>query len=91
MISISVDAVKLSQMKSKQIEELTETTDKINAICSKTTQVLNDVGRYFKFLVDNPLEKYIPKGKLFNGRTYYDYEREFTMYYNMIESQGASA
>lgn len=72
-------------MKSAQLEQLTEITDKINVICSKTTQILNDVGRFYKFLLDNPLEKYIPKGRLFNGRNYYDYEREFTMYYNMID------
>lgn len=77
-------------MKSTQQEQLDELTDKISVIVSKTAQVLDDVGRHLKFLVDNPLEKFIPKGKLFNGRNYYDYAREFSMYYNMVENKGAA-
>lgn len=87
---ISVDAVKLNELRIAQKEQLTEVTDKISVICSKTTQTLNDVGRFYKFLVDNPLEKFIPKKKLFNGRTYYDYEREFSMYYKMIENNNGA-
>lgn len=50
----------------------------------RTLHWLDTVQKYVKFKWQNPLKKYIPLSKSFNGHNYYDYEREFLMYYNMI-------
>lgn len=72
------------KLKQKQIENVAEIMDKTTMICSNTKEILNNIERYYKFMKENPMRKYVPKTKLFDGLTYYDYEREFLLYYNMI-------
>lgn len=85
----SVDEAKIKAMKMKQNDDLTRLTDEAAVIGSNTLEIMNTNSRYFKFLLENPLRKFIPKSKLFNGLTYPDFEREFMLYYNMIAAKGS--
>ena len=88
-IFFSVDEAKIKAMKIKQNDDLTRLMDEAAVIGSNTLEIMNTNSRYFKFLLENPLRKFIPKSKLFNGLTYPDFEREFMLYYNMIAAKGS--
>lgn len=57
----------------------------MGAICSNIHRILENYQRYRQFIDDNPITKYIPQSETFNGKTYQTYEREFMMYYKMIQ------
>lgn len=86
----TVDELRLAQMRRQQIDALTELGDEASNIGSNTAFILDDIDRYIKFINENPLRKYIPKHKLFNGQSYQVYETEFMMYYKMINQGGRS-
>lgn len=82
---ISVDESKLNIQKTQQDDQLAEITDEAAAMCANIHRVFNNIQRYVKFINENPLSKFIPKTETFNGKTYIEYEREFMMYYKMIQ------
>lgn len=84
---ILVDFDYFKQRKRNQIDSIAQSTDKAAKANSKTLHMLDDVGRYVRFKKENPLRKYVPAKELFNGLSYSEYEREFLLYYNMIESR----
>lgn len=71
--------------KNQQNELLAELTDETFAICSNIHRIFHTIDRYMKFIKENPLSKLVPATDIFNGKTYQEYEREFMMYYKMIE------
>lgn len=84
---IVVDMTRLDDMKRRQIEAITEILDETQRIGQINKAVLQRLQKYMDFLKENPLRKYIPKSRLFNGRCYQEYEDEFMMYYNIIVAQ----
>lgn len=84
-LSFSVDESKLTFQKNQQNDALAEITDETAAICSNIHRIYRDIDRYNRFNSTNPLSKFVPKTETFNGKTYQDYEREFMMYYKMIQ------
>lgn len=85
-----VDEAKLSTKKNQQNESLAELTDETFAICANIKRIFCTIDRYMKFIKENPLSKFVPKTDIFNGKTYQEYEREFLMYYKMIEKPEGS-
>lgn len=83
-ILIHVDVEKFNQMKRHQMEKLTEILDSTGNIQKVITDAMRKLEIHLKFLIDNRLRKYIRKSRLFNGRSYHEYETEFMMYYNMV-------
>lgn len=83
--SLSVDEPKLKMLQSQQNDVLAEMTDETSAICANTHRIIHNIERYKQFINENPLGKWIPKTETFNGKTYPEYEREFMMYYQMIQ------
>lgn len=77
-------------MRSEQNNELAQTSDEISAICSNSRQVFRAIDRYVQFIAENPMGQHIPVTDTFNGKSYQDYEREFLMYYNMLEKTNAN-
>lgn len=83
--SLTVDLSKLRMLQSQQNDTLAEMTDETAAVCANIYRILHNVERFKQFINENPLSKWIPKKETFNGKTYQEYEREFMMYYNMIQ------
>lgn len=83
--NISVDKDKLTLMKNQQNDALAELTDDTSAIIANIHEIFYDVDRYINFIKENPLRKWVPKSESFNGKSYDDYEREYMMYYKMIQ------
>uniref|UniRef100_A0A8D8BZ65 (northern house mosquito) hypothetical protein n=1 Tax=Culex pipiens TaxID=7175 RepID=A0A8D8BZ65_CULPI len=65
-------------------ERICEQLDEIDAISGNTRQIIEKSRVYYDFVLANPLRKYVPPKKLFNGRNYREYESEYLMYYRMI-------
>lgn len=74
-------------MKRKMLNAVTESTDNTHKIYAKTKQIQDRSQRYVNFMMENPLRKFIPEKKLFNGLSYQEYEREFLLYYNMLKTE----
>lgn len=72
--------------KDQHLDYLTEVFDKTAAICKTNRQTLRSIVNQIEFMSNNPLPKFIPKTKLFNGRNYQDYENEYMMYYNIYKN-----
>lgn len=72
-------------LQSQQNDTLAEMTDETSAICANIHRIIHNIERYKQFINENPLGKWIPKEETFNGKTYQEYEREFMMYYKMIQ------
>lgn len=70
---------------SQQNDSLAEVTDETSAICTNIYRTFENIERTTKFISENPLSKWVPKKETFNGKTYQEYEREFMMYYKMIQ------
>ncbi|GAB0100782.1 hypothetical protein DMENIID0001_168690 [Sergentomyia squamirostris] len=49
-----------------------------------TADELTKAESYFSFLMENPLKKFVPTTKKFNGHTYQEYETEFDIHYRQI-------
>lgn len=89
MKPIEIDEEQLAKMKCRQIEEITEIIDETTHIAQIRDVCLQRLGKYMEFLKTNPLRKYIPKSRLFNGRSYQEYEEEFMLYYNIVVAHKA--
>lgn len=79
-----VDSARYHQLWKANHEKICQHLDEIEAIASNTQQVIGKGRIYYNFVLANPLRKYVPPKKLFNGRNYREYESEYLMYYRMI-------
>ncbi|XP_062550929.1 augmin complex subunit dgt5 [Armigeres subalbatus] len=79
-----VDNALYHQLWKANHEKICQHLDEIEAIASNTQQVVEKGRVYYNFVLANPLRKYVPSKKLFNGRNYREYESEYLMYYRMI-------
>jgi hypothetical protein len=84
-----VNKSKLKRLDTENSETITELLDQIDVITINCNRTIAIVQKYYDFLVTNPLRNYVPLSKLFNGRTYREYEAEYMMYYRIL--RGAQA
>lgn len=82
--TVSVDGERYRQLWAANHERICEQLDEIDAISGNTRQIIEKSRIYYNFVLANPLRKYVPPKKLFNGRNYREYEGEYLMYYRMI-------
>lgn len=75
----------LKEEQQQYANETVELIDKMAVIDVIIDRKLMVAQKYYRFLSQNPLGKFIPKGKTFNGRSFQDYEEEFLLYYNMLQ------
>lgn len=80
-----VNESELIAKNSENYERISELLDIIPSLHGTTTRILENVDNYFEYLLNNPLRKYVPPSKLFNGKTYKEYENEYTLYYRMLK------
>uniref|UniRef100_A0A1Q3FX32 Uncharacterized protein n=1 Tax=Culex tarsalis TaxID=7177 RepID=A0A1Q3FX32_CULTA len=82
--TVCVDGDLYRQLWAANHERICEQLDEIDAISGNTRQIIEKSRVYYNFVRANPLRKYVPPKKLFNGRNYREYESEYLMYYRMI-------
>lgn len=82
--TVVVDEAYYHQLWKANHEKICQHLDEIEAIATNTQQVIEKGRVYYNFVLANPLRKYVPPKKLFNGRNYREYENEYLMYYRMI-------
>lgn len=85
-LSIDLNTTELKEQSRSNNEAINEFIDKISRINVSTQGLLRKTRKYLNFAMKNPLRKFIPADKKFNGRTYIDYEAEFMVYYRMISN-----
>ncbi|KAH8271599.1 hypothetical protein KR018_010789, partial [Drosophila ironensis] len=84
-----VDPHDLRLKASRQSEKIDQLLDNLLAIGVKTRLQLEKTERFYHFLLDNPLRRYVPPGRRFNNGNFGDYENEFNLYYRMATSGGS--
>lgn len=87
----SNNLLKISQEDLKRVEaanheRILETLDKITETNVKIAAILRKVNNYYQFSLENPLKKFVPATKTFNGRTYKEFESDYLMYFRMLKS-----
>ncbi|CAO1401419.1 unnamed protein product [Diamesa hyperborea] len=85
-LSIDINPIALKEQSRLNNEAINEFIDKISRTNVSTKGLLRKTRKYLDFSMKNPLRKFIPATKKFNGTTYIEYEAEFMMYYRMISS-----
>lgn len=68
---------------SKEISTMIDEISKLNVAIKVN---LNTINSLYKFALENPLRKFIPKTKKVDGKPYEYYEKEYMLYYQMIKN-----
>ncbi|KAH8369927.1 hypothetical protein KR093_001482 [Drosophila rubida] len=84
-----VDPHNLKLKARRQHEEIVQLLDNIKALGVKGQLQLQKVKRIYQFALDNPLHKYVPSKRTFNGACFADFESEFNLYYRIATSGGS--
>ncbi|KAH8407460.1 hypothetical protein KR222_001470, partial [Zaprionus bogoriensis] len=84
-----VDPHDLKLRARRQHEEITQLLDNIEALDVRAQLQLQKAERNYRFILDNPLRKYIPPTRRYNNATYADYESEFNLYYRIATAGGS--
>ncbi|KAH8253516.1 hypothetical protein KR032_005893 [Drosophila birchii] len=84
-----VDPHDLRLKASRQQDEMDQLLDNMHAIGVKTQLQWDRAERIYRFLLDNPLRRFVPPSKRHNNGSFADYESEFNLYYRMT-SNGSS-
>lgn len=79
----STDLEKQRESNRNTILELLENITKTNVV---TRSVLRESNLLYKYACDNPLKKFVPINKKFEGKTFREYENEFNLYYKMFKN-----
>ncbi|XP_053676529.1 augmin complex subunit dgt5 [Anopheles nili] len=90
VVGVSIEHAALEMRWKNNHGKICEMLDKIDAITSCTRQMLERARTYYNFVLANNLRKYVPATKLFNGRSFQEYENEYLMYYRMIYGFGGN-
>ncbi|KAH8261204.1 hypothetical protein KR044_005115 [Drosophila immigrans] len=85
----TVDPHDLKLKARRQREEIEQLLDSFKALGAKSRVQLQKINRIFKFALENPLHKYVPPKRTFNGACFADYEAEFNLYYRIATSGGS--
>lgn len=83
-LSYLVDEKKLKKRVETDFEYMSELLHQIKLGSVKIKYTLDEANKYYNFLLSNPLKKFIPETKLFNGRTYAEYEAQYLVYFRML-------
>lgn len=79
---VNIDDLKQQQITNQEvIQERLDSITKINVNCKK---LLREAYLISQFAIKNPLRKFVPPTKKFDGRAYTQWESEFMMYYRML-------
>ncbi|ALC41445.1 dgt5 [Drosophila busckii] len=78
-----VDPHNLKLKARRQHEEMAQLLDNIETLGVKTQHQLVRAERVYRFLLDNPMRRYMPPKKLFNKLPFEAYESEFNLYYRL--------
>jgi hypothetical protein len=66
-------------------EAISELLDEISKTNVRTKSCLRELEVLYQYLLTNPLKKFVPSSKKFDGKTYKEYENDFSLYYKMIK------
>uniref|UniRef100_A0A182ST06 Uncharacterized protein n=1 Tax=Anopheles maculatus TaxID=74869 RepID=A0A182ST06_9DIPT len=84
----SIEHEQLEQRWKNNHGKICELLDKIETLSNSSRQTMEKVRLYYNFSLANNMRKYVPTTKLFNGRSFREYENEYLMYYRMIYGFG---
>ncbi|XP_017019786.1 augmin complex subunit dgt5 [Drosophila kikkawai] len=84
-----VDPHDLRLKASRQQDEMDQLLDNMQAIGVKIQLQRDRAERIYRFLLDNPLRRFVPPSKRHNNGSFADYESDFNLYYRMA-TNGAS-
>ncbi|XP_315747.4 augmin complex subunit dgt5 [Anopheles gambiae] len=84
VVAPACDHEQLEQRWKSNHGKICELLDKIETLTNSSRQTMDRVRLYYNFALANNLRKFVPPTKLFNGRSYREYENEYLMYYRMI-------
>ncbi|KFB42721.1 AGAP005732-PA-like protein [Anopheles sinensis] len=88
LVAPSYDHVQLEKHWQSNHGKICELLDEIETLSNSTRHILGKSRVYYNFTLANNLRKYVPPTKLFNGRSFREYESEYLMYYRMINGFG---
>ncbi|XP_052861293.1 augmin complex subunit dgt5 [Anopheles cruzii] len=88
--AINIDHAQFEQRWQGNHGRICKLLDEMELITNGTRQVLDKTRVQYNFNVANSLRKYVPAMRLFNGRSYREYENEYLMYYRMINGVGTN-
>lgn len=66
-------------------EDIAELLDQTTKTIVTTKSLLRDLHLYYNYALTNPLKKFIPAWRKYEGKTYKAYETDFNLYYRMIK------
>lgn len=90
ILNISVDLETLQKQAAALDQRLTDMEDQCHGqteLCGHKRATLE---RIYAFLNENQLRSFLPVGQTFNGRSYSDYEKEYSYWYNMVAPGGGT-
>lgn len=90
-ISEKSTANDLKQLRSAEHNRLVELRDKCDVMVGLVQKKLQLADRLCCFLVENSLRSFIPASKLFNGRSYQEYENEYMANFDIVCAASESA
>jgi len=77
----------LYQKRDANREAISELLDEITKINVHTASLLRESNDLYNYAVTNPLKKFVPPTRKFDGKTYIEFESEFMLYYRMISGR----
>lgn len=75
----------LQKQRDKNCEDITIMFDEISRFNVSIQSNLRNIKLLYNFALENPLKKFVPKSKKFDGKSYESYEKEYMLYYKMIK------
>lgn len=67
-------------------EAISEFLDAISKNHSTAKRLLQECQTLYKYWLDNPLKRFIPDSKKFEGKTFKAYEKDFNLYFRMFRN-----
>lgn len=80
---LSIDDLKTQRDLNR--EAICELLDEISKTNVQTKSFLREMEVLYQYLLANPLKKFVPSSRKFDGKTYKEYENDFNLYYKMIK------
>lgn len=67
-------------------ESIAELLDEITNTNCLTMKFLKEMGVLYQYLLTNPLKRFIPVSRKFDGKSFKEYENIFSLYYKMVKN-----
>lgn len=81
--TFDVDMAIFNSMQNYSREKIVEYLDQMDTQNSSSRHNLEEATKKFRFMEGNVFERYVPRSKLFEGRTYFEYRNEYETLMNM--------